>query len=281
MIIKRKYYSNPTLEQKEYGLKNSIRKQLGKFVEKGSDYYRKKNNRLVEELDKKLTENKPLANKLVREADKRGIKIIDNDNYKSITSIDASDAIDKPSKKLVDLAKNMKKNPKEVEKLNMETFGNLGEENNKILKRESLKVLNKVATESPIIALKQKYTKGSNIMAHEIGHEISRKSSGKAREITEKVDKLGENPNIISTIKAQRLKIKNEKNANKNGEKLLKELGANKEELKEYKKYRKEALKTYKTAENSRILGKIADKIDPSRKNRLPNNMTFTKENKL
>ena len=44
MIIKRKYYSNPTLEQKEYGLKNSIRKQLGKFVEKGSDYYRKKIN---------------------------------------------------------------------------------------------------------------------------------------------------------------------------------------------------------------------------------------------
>lgn len=277
ILLREQYYSKLTLEQREY----EIRKTLGKLVSKGANYYKTKNNKLVKNLDNGLKENKSLANKLVREADKRNIKIIDKDNYKSITGISASDTIDYPGKSLVDFANQIKKNPQEIKKINLGVFGDLGEENNKILKRKSLKVLNKISTEKPIIALKDKYTKGSNIIAHEIGHNINRNSPGKTKEIAEKLDNIIESPDIIKSIKLKRLKIKNEKNANKNGEKLLKELGANKEELREYKKYRKEALKTYKTAENSKILDKLANKIDPNRKDRLPNNMTFTKENKL
>lgn len=268
MIIKRKYCSNLYLEQKEYGILDPIKKRIKKSLIKGSNYYRNKYKMVSEELDqldKNSIENKSLANKLIREADKRNIKVVDENKFKDLIR-GGEDTLEKPSEATINQFKFFKQNPKILEENINTSFPNNSKENNKIIKRELLKVMNKVATGKPIVALSQKYTKGSNILAHEIGHEISRNSTGRMKKVSKKVDeleKLGdENLGIRDSLKMKRLKIKNENNANKNGEKVLKDINASKEELRQYKKYRKKALDTYKFAENSKILGKLSNKIN-------------------
>lgn len=111
-------------------------------------------------------------------------------------------------------------------------------------------------------------------MAHEIGHKLSR-DTNKGSKVAELKDKLvdtfpDEDAGVLAELK-EGLKrrstiINNEKLANKEGKKLLKFLGADKEAMRIYKKSRKMSLDTYKHGENMTLLDRINYKLNKKKK---------------
>lgn len=263
IILREKYYSDLTLEQKEYGIKDIInklskntRKGVSKVVSKISEskkkQYKKADN-MYEEFENSLPENRDLGRKLIREADKREVKVVDEDKFNFFTG-NEGDFLSNTTEQSI-------KNAKEY-------LDYIDSIDNRDYKREARKVMRKILTGKPIISLSKKYKNSYNTLAHELGHKISRDSE-KGGKIARLSDSISDDGSVLDSIKKRNLLIKNEKNANKEGEKLLKDLGASRKDLRNYRKSRKLALRTYKLGETSKIFDKISGSISPDEKRKL------------
>ena len=102
---------------------------------------------------------------------------------------------------------------------------------------------------------------------HELGHIIQgEKTGGKsfknAAEAKARIFKNKMDGKTIRVIKDSRIVLKDEKTANQNGIKILKDCGATNDELRETKKEMKEAFKTYKLGRNADTKTSIQSKFE-------------------
>lgn len=263
IILRNSYLKSTTLEQREYGIRSIIKKNIDNLRNKAGDklvklsksQWRKNllNNADYDLSEKAIPSNSKLANKLINVADKRGIKVLDKNKLPLAIGKknDFTDYIDKPSSKTVERARNYDKMIQSDPNIN----------------KDIKEVNSAIASGKSILSLNRSSDKGYNVIAHEIGHNI-RRNTKRGKKLAEKVDRLKEQDGLWNSIKRRFALIKHEQDANKEGRKLMKAVGATKIELKEYDKSRKRSIKTYKSAENSKILRNAAKKA-------------YTKNNKL
>lgn len=259
MIIKRKYYSNPTLKQKEYGLKSAIKKSIDKLRDKlGDKLVEASKNKWRKNLidnadsyfeDKATPRNKKLADNLIKEADKHGIKVLDNNKFSKAlgTGDDVSDYIEKPSPETVmkvrEINEEIQKDPR--------------------ASKDMKDVFSAISSGKEILSVSDNADKKYNIISHEIGHKIRRETK-KGRKLAEKVDKFKKDEDrlgFIGSIKKRSAIIKHEQDANKEGRRLMKKAGATGKELRRYDKSRKLSTNTYRSAEDSKVLKNAAKKV--------------------
>lgn len=102
---------------------------------------------------------------------------------------------------------------------------------------------------------------------HELGHIVQGEKTGgesfkKAAEAKARIFKNKKDGKPIRVIKDSKIVLKDEKAANKNGIKILKDCGATNDELRETKKEMKEAFKTYKLGRNADTKISIQSKFE-------------------
>lgn len=264
MIIKRKYYSNPTLEQKEYGLKSAIKsglKNVKKFrknlkniderIEKSVNDIRRSDSEL-RAAERKIDKNNKVGRKLAKDAYKNNIRVFDkneylrsSDNFNYWNAQDISVKIDKKMRKV---AKEELKNPN-LNRLQKKVFRSMKNKDTK-----------------GIINIDGKFDNRPDVLAHEIGHFLNEKGSIKNRAIRKlhrfaknnlnKIENRSEKGKsrfydgtlrTINTGAEKFLQPMEERNAWNNAIKLLKKNGANEEEITKAKNVADIAVKRYQS----------------------------------
>lgn len=292
ILLKRMYYTQYRIEQKEYGIGSKIWKTGKKYYNKGKE---KLNNYLdtkiknLEEINSNAVEeinnltpikNKKLGRNLAREAHKNGVRIFDKNKVFEVTGELGGKSSIKDSGNFVELDKETAeafKNTIPISKLRIK-LGEIKEGRNEI------KVINAL-NRGGIINLKGKYYESNPVAAHEIGHRINKSGKG-LKKIISKVDeksrgfypkKLKKNEadsKIKRTAKSIVNDVKNlyglskkaiitsmeERNAWKNGIKLMKRSGASKKEIDLARKRAKLGIESYDSVNKRNVLKYIREK---------------------
>ena len=86
IVLRKQLYSQYYLEQKEYGkITNILKSKYNKGIDKGIKFIRKLHKKKIDEINElSPIENKKLGIKLVKEANKEGIRVFDKDNARKI-----------------------------------------------------------------------------------------------------------------------------------------------------------------------------------------------------
>ena len=283
IVLKRQLYSQ--LEQREYniisdiyhsGIKRTKKKYIGRIRRSAGDKITKKlrNNRTkharsdrkFEDIYENKKSDKVLGRKLAREANKRGIRIFDEDKVNSVFG-------DPPGRK----------GNAYIRTVNDESRKRILDQAKNMSGRNQRKIGFHIGKTGKIINVTGKYDKDWDTIAHEIGHDMN--NDGKISKIIKRIDDRASRPkkykhdthksgirneigslmnsakNKLSKLLKDPAEYLEERNAWKNAEKLLKRNGATEEQLKQLKETRNAALKTYKYNQKSRKLSNLRKKI--------------------
>lgn len=268
--LKRQLYSQYCLEQKEYGkITNILKSKYNKSIDKGIKFTRKLHKKKIDEINElSPIENKRLGIKLVKEANKKGIRVFDKDNARKIIGNVGKDSGKiKDGGNFIDLGEDVSKETKETIESVLPLIKPIISKNDY---RMHKKVLNELGKNRKLINLKTDYYKSNPTLAHEIGHRMNKDSKSR---FEKKVSELYNNPNskITGNSKSIMNKIKDvyntgknsivtsleERNAWKNGIKLMKKNGASKEEIKIAKRRAKLGVSTYDLGNSEKLLNKL------------------------
>ena len=278
------------LEQKEFNIASEIyhsgfkrvgKKYIGRARRAASDKLVKmqrnqiagniKANRKMDELAKQTASNKVLGRKLAKEANKRGIRVFDND-----LAAKNSPEVSKGSK-IVELNKKRKKEIIDEMKYDEMLEGGIS--------RDEKKVRNALINNKAVINLENSYDKNWDVLSHEIGHDMNKdgRISGAIRKLTDFKHKKYKGKSKVGSIMNSAknklgISLKNtqipeyleERNAWKNARKLMKRNGATKTQLEHFDKTREAALKTYKTKIIGTKIKNLGEKIP------IPSNRTIS-----
>lgn len=276
MIVKRKLCSDLVLEQRDYGLISAFKNGLKKYKKFKADlknidnaiYENGRNAALTDEdlfyEGLKVNKNKKLGRNIAREAHKNNIRVFDNngylkaaDNYTPDLSMNISTGIDQKMRK--EAKKDLKR---------------------KDISRQTKKVAKTILNKKTkgIVNLGGNYYDRPDIMAHEVGHLLNEKNlktkvirklhkfvnnnliNIEDRRINGKKPRLFENEWETANRGAQAiLQPIEEKNAWKNGIKLLENNGASKEEIDQAKKIADLAVDNYKSKDKFELFRKIKE----------------------
>lgn len=206
-------------------------------------------NRLLDSGTVGEISNKELARKIVREGRKKGdVRVFDNNKFSDAVGVDRSNYNRKISREEL---------PELIDQYNTVNFI-----------PQTKKVLKSMIDRKNIINLTGDYKDNVATLSHEIGHAMNNVgSAGKKRAAINRLDFINrykDDPKTIKdTAKRNLVNYMEERNAWKNGMKLLKDNGATKEELKIAKKHRDAALGTYESSKLFRIGEEIVHKYKP------------------
>lgn len=273
VILRSNYYSSLTIEQREFGIKSVIRNLIDKMRDKTGDrimkaYKKKKDsnyrfNEDYENFEKTIPENKELARKLVEEANKNNISVLDRNKFSEFINsrynkgrnyrLRKESYITKPDKDFVNHAKIVEDAIKNSSPEELKEYG---------FTPDIIESYKASASGNPIINLDRDVSKGYNILSHELGHELSKRSRI-GKKISDLDHELEDKFGVLNRAKKRVISSLNEQNANYEGKKLLKRVGGTKNDLKIYNKSRAKALKVNNTAKTARLYRDLAEKIYP------------------
>ena len=267
------YYSEP--EQREYniisdlyhsGAKRTYKKHVGKIRRKLGDklteLYDKKTDkhrlRLDEshEADKLVPKNPELVDKLEKEASKRNITVFNNNSLTNAGTEFNFGKTDRsyiftPSEGNKRLARNILNNKQYKTELQKKIYEDI--DNNKSL-----------------INISSKSDNNTGMLSHEIGHNMNEDGfiTKRIRKYNSKLaSNYKKNPNLITAIKRRITDPIEESNATNNGLKLLKRLGASKEEIKAVSNAGKAANRTHMVGRSRDLYKELINKVQiPSRR---------------
>lgn len=115
IVLKRQLYSR-CLEQREYGkITNALKSKYNKGIDKGIKFIRNLHKKKIDEINElSPIENRKLGIKLTKEANKKGIRVFDNDSaHKIIGNVGMSSGKIKDSGNLIDLGEEVSKETRE------------------------------------------------------------------------------------------------------------------------------------------------------------------------
>ena len=200
--------------------------------------------RKINKIKRDTPKNKPLSDKLIKEANRNNAEVIDNGDFDKVFDRNPRNFQLNISNELKTAAKN-------------ELSG--------ITNPLEKKVYKALSKGDSIIGIVGKAEDNSAIIAHELGHHINKEKL--PRKI---LNKLEDKDGIINSVLKRIVIPKEERAANKTAIKLLKKNNATKEEIDNFKKMNKEALKTHKRSDNVNILSNVYQKVQiPSHSNKI------------
>lgn len=272
IILRKKFIKENLPEQKEFnivsdiyhsGIKRAYKKNVGKTRKSIGNYfdklYKNKINKQrlrikeSEELGRKVKDNPELLNKLEKEAKSRGLKVY-KDNGLNKT-------------KTYNFGKNRKNSsfiftPNKKDKINAKIKTTNKALNTKI-KKEQLEVYKDTIDNKSLINIAEGTSNKTGMLSHEIGHDMNtdKKITNAIHNYNSKLKNPSNRGSIINSIKRRIIEPIEERNATNNGLKLMKKLGADREELNSVKKAGRAANKTHKVARSADIYKNIRDKI--------------------